>query len=299
MSQRKKPKSPKFKFTKELLTIANNDGMTQEEIAKLCRVTQSVVSGWMNGKSKAREHQLQELLKRYGARLNRTSSRLYLAAEPYSFEKLTESELGRACLQAQGEDEALLPKHVTKALACDIGVFSIDELRAFLMDVRLVRIEGPIIFRYSFTRPELISTRDRLDIKRRQVGRWLLHHQSRDRFVLVRQVRRILLAEAAKRWRQIVTHGDHDVANALAKAGRWGCIWLDSREDAARWLSRIDGPMNAEQLLKFVDAYLVDEKTRHSPHDEQVLPFLIRKTLIELGYHVPDVLTISSYDAVE
>jgi transcriptional regulator with XRE-family HTH domain len=71
-------KKKKFKYTRELIRIANEDGMSQKEIADLCRVNQSVVSGWLNGKSLAFEHQITELKKRYGNRLNRTTSRVYL-----------------------------------------------------------------------------------------------------------------------------------------------------------------------------------------------------------------------------
>jgi len=38
-----RPKKPKFKYTRELVRIAIHDGMTQKEIADLCRVEQSVV----------------------------------------------------------------------------------------------------------------------------------------------------------------------------------------------------------------------------------------------------------------
>ncbi|RKH28977.1 hypothetical protein D7Y13_15250 [Corallococcus praedator] len=75
----KKPKKPKFKYTRELVKIALSDGMTQQEVGDLCRVEQSVVSGWANGRSLAFEHQVAELKKRYGNRLNRTTSRVYLA----------------------------------------------------------------------------------------------------------------------------------------------------------------------------------------------------------------------------
>lgn len=73
-----KPKRKKYKYTRELVRIATHDGMTQQEIARLCRVEQSVVSGWLNGKSLAHEQQVVELKRRYGARLNRTTSRIYL-----------------------------------------------------------------------------------------------------------------------------------------------------------------------------------------------------------------------------
>lgn len=75
------PKRRKFKLTRELIKIALDDGMTQEEIAKLCRSQQSAVSNWKNGRSKATEQQLEPLLKRYGARLRRSAARVYFLGE--------------------------------------------------------------------------------------------------------------------------------------------------------------------------------------------------------------------------
>ncbi|RUO90405.1 hypothetical protein D7Y11_25225 [Corallococcus sp. AB018] len=79
-----------------MVKIALADGMTQKEVGDLSRVEQSVVSGWFNGKSLALEHQVAELKKRYGHRLNRTTSRVYLVrAQPASDERWEESALGQ------------------------------------------------------------------------------------------------------------------------------------------------------------------------------------------------------------
>ncbi|MGE6760656.1 hypothetical protein ACQKGO_21745 [Corallococcus interemptor] len=94
-----KPRKPKFKYTRELVKIALADGMTQKEVGDLCRVEQSVVSGWFNGKSLALEHQVAELKKRYGHRLNRTTSRVYqVRAQRTSDAHWEESALGKRLL---------------------------------------------------------------------------------------------------------------------------------------------------------------------------------------------------------
>jgi len=79
MSQKRK-----YKHTRELIKIALDDCMTQEEIAKVCRVTQPQVSKWKNGQSRATEQQLAELLKRYSHRLQRATKRFYLRSEDSS-----------------------------------------------------------------------------------------------------------------------------------------------------------------------------------------------------------------------
>lgn len=76
-----RPKRPKFKHTRDLIRIAVQDGMTQKQIADLCRVEQSVVSNWLNGRSVAYEHQIANLRRIYGGRLNRTTSRVYLVRD--------------------------------------------------------------------------------------------------------------------------------------------------------------------------------------------------------------------------
>jgi len=73
--------SKKFRYTRELIKLALDDEMTQEGIAKLCRVGQSTVSKWKNGKSRAPEHVVAPLLKRYGHRLQRATKRVYMLGE--------------------------------------------------------------------------------------------------------------------------------------------------------------------------------------------------------------------------
>lgn len=79
----KNAKQKKFNQTRQLINLALNDGWTQNDIAKACRVHQSVVSGWKNGASKATEIQLAQLLEIYGHKLRRNSFRVYwtLASE--------------------------------------------------------------------------------------------------------------------------------------------------------------------------------------------------------------------------
>ncbi|ACY13253.1 helix-turn-helix domain-containing protein [Haliangium ochraceum] len=284
-------KRPKFKYTKELVTIALNDGMTQEEVARHCRVSQSVVSTWKNGRAKATEAQLKTLIERYGQRLNRTSTRLYMVAEPFSPAKLAETELGRQ-LVAQSKNEEV---------GFDHPFFLRDEMQRFAMPTTLVRVEGAIVFRYSFAHPYIAKTsRDgTIDIKSMRLGRWLLHHQARDRFVLVRQVRRMLLGPARWGWLRYVARNNDRVANELGQRADCPPLLLESPVDAARWLSMIEGPLNAHQLLEFADRYLAAEHTRHTPHDEQVLPFLVRDALISLGYRIPGITLMSARDEVE
>ena len=87
-----KKKSPKFPKTKELVRIAVNDGMTQIQIANLCRTQQGQVSKWKTGTALATRQQLEPLLELYGEKLRRTSFKLYqteyLPPQPAQFARV-------------------------------------------------------------------------------------------------------------------------------------------------------------------------------------------------------------------
>ncbi|WP_170406891.1 hypothetical protein [Ruegeria arenilitoris] len=75
MSDTKK-KDP-FPQTKDLVRIALNDGMTQMEIANLCRTQQGQVSKWRNGERLAGKAQIKPLLEIYGDLLFRVPFKVY------------------------------------------------------------------------------------------------------------------------------------------------------------------------------------------------------------------------------
>jgi hypothetical protein len=351
-----KLKKPKFKYTRELVKIAIADGMTQKEIGDLCRVEQSVVSGWLNGKSQAFEHQVAELKKRYGNRLNRTTSRVYLAVSGESSDaRWQDSERARqlidvrnrlkreehersvrvrqarvATVESHGEEhppvavpdtmpqgveeepspaetelrelqERIIPGE-SRALSIET-LIQIDqgEFEAARRPALLTQVEGPVVLRYTFL--QLVPTQQKvIELTRLPVARWLVHRQPNGRFVLVRQQRRVLVGQALWRWREALraadkeaherfSHGVHG-ANTYFERLADEEPYVDSADDAARWLSSIQGPMDAAALLDFCDAYFRDPKTLHGPHDDLTLPFLLRRMLIEHGHDVPGVVRI-------
>jgi hypothetical protein len=70
------PNKP-FKQTKQLIKLALNDGWSQVDIGKVCRVSQPVISNWKNGAALAKEHQIQTLLEQYGHILRRKTFKVY------------------------------------------------------------------------------------------------------------------------------------------------------------------------------------------------------------------------------
>jgi hypothetical protein len=86
-SKGKNAKRKPFKWTKELVRLALNDGWTQKVIATECRTNQSVVSGWKLGSKKGHEEQLKPLLDLYGYKLRRNTFRVYWSFDPETDEK--------------------------------------------------------------------------------------------------------------------------------------------------------------------------------------------------------------------
>ncbi len=76
-----------YKWTRELVRLALNDGWTQAEIAKTCRTQQSIVSSWSRGKKRGTEKQLKPLLDIYGSKLRRNTFRVYWSLNPDNYDK--------------------------------------------------------------------------------------------------------------------------------------------------------------------------------------------------------------------
>lgn len=78
----KEPRAPKCKQTRDLVRLALNDGLTQADIARMCRTQQPRVSRWKSGESLATEDEVRELKRLYGHRLRRASFKLYQREMP-------------------------------------------------------------------------------------------------------------------------------------------------------------------------------------------------------------------------
>ncbi|WP_324005437.1 helix-turn-helix transcriptional regulator [Pasteurella multocida] len=87
-----------FKWTRELIQLALNQGWTQTQIAKTCRTHQSVVSAWSKGEKHGTEQQLKPLLDLFGHKLRRKTFRLYWAINKDTQEKIFYKVEGRVIL---------------------------------------------------------------------------------------------------------------------------------------------------------------------------------------------------------
>lgn len=322
-----KPPKKKFKYTRELVRIALAEGMTQEEIAKTCRVSQPIVSKWAKGKSQGSEQSMAPLLKLYGSRLSRSTARIYLAmdAEDPRWEK---SEMGQDFLAGKAAVPQLdtirlgITHHHShgapraRGLAERIGLrlsgaATWEELQDVIQvrfaseyPTKLVQVEGPVIFRHAFVRLDGRLQRNGIERFWTPIARWSLHDGLRGKFVLVRQYRRHLQPTEMTGWDAQRTRQEASVVSRKAGYGErnlqllpsLSSHWVESADDTARWICRVERPMTIEELLNLVDSYVQDSTQLHTVHDQKTLPFLVRKALIERRYSVPGVERIADYE---
>ena len=291
----KKPKKPKFKYTRELVKIAIADGMTQKEIGDLCRVEQSVVSGWQNGRSLAFEDQVRELKKRYGNRLNRTTSRVYLTRNELLSPPNHEGPQQEHHLDDYYDVRGRYDREEQEERARKQEDIAADQRMA---SEHLIQVEGPIALRYTFFTRATQVRRKEVEWERVPIGRWLVHRPSSGRYVLIRQEPRLLEGKFLRRWEKALqeiatqTHSSAVSHSELRELATNTPANIECADDSARWLSFVDGPMEAAALLEYCDTYFRDPKKLHGPQDERTVPFLVRKMLVEHGHEVPGLVRI-------
>ncbi len=156
-------------------------------------------------------------------------------------------------------------------------------------DTRILQVEGPVLFRYAFCQPVRIDRAKGWDLGREPIARWIVHGLPHGKLLLVKQVRRALTDTRLERWREVVlkVSGDHSYCAPE---------WVDCADDAGRWMSSLSEPMTASELVQLVDGYISDPIRVHSSHDELVLPYLIRKALVEHGHPVPGIDRITGLE---
>lgn len=145
--------------------------------------------------------------------------------------------------------------------------------------LQVVQVEGAVTLRHTLHIPLEVNARSRR-LEREPAARWLVHHLGRERFVLVRQRRRFHHGDERRQWQRITREYFSQVP-------------VEANDDAARWLSLVEGPMSPDQLLARADAAVAEEGELLGV---SLIPFLVRKMLLELGYPVEGVVRISASD---
>lgn len=297
-------KRQKFRQTKKLIEIARNSGLSQGQIAKMCRTQQSVVSAWANGEKKAFQDQVISLLELCGDRLRLATVSTYCTVE-YYFEV---SSILATRLEALGLDITKLEKlnkiskyDLRELLTSSTGTnFSaITKDIPLTYDETIVQVEAPVIFRYTFQLQHIV----RNAIKKYSFGRWIIHNLGNGNLLLVIQRRRSLVGSQLEKEFETLDKIIKTLHNQLESNTRFSSDFsvpanphfVDTcNDDAARWESYIQEKMTAEELLDMTRNYLVNPETLHTGHDEAALPFLLKKALLEAGLPIGGVEKITT-----
>ncbi len=247
------PKRQKFKHTRELIKIALDDGMTQEEIGRLCRVPQSTVSAWKNGKSKATAQQLEPLLSRYGARLRRSTARIYYLGE---------------VVDVHGVPQAAPPRiRVVEGSVVFRHVFTRPVLRIPRRHAELAH-----------------EPFGRWLVHQQPGPLFVLVRQQRRPLSIKERTREQQFLEATLNDLQKTSFSGHDELLEVAVKSIKIQRWVETSDDAARWESTVEVGRSLTELLAWVDS-----EDFELPHERTTVRFLLRKALLEHGHAVPGV----------
>lgn len=122
------------------------------------------------------------------------------------------------------------------------------------------RVEGKIIFSYTFVKEEEKHKR----IKRIPIEKIIIHEQGKGIFRIVHQYRPSFESQQNK--------------------------FLECSQESGCWFSVINERMETSQVLQEIEIIL--EKKRKDEcwrNDQYTLPFLIRKAMLENGYHIEGI----------
>jgi len=271
---------PKYPYTKEVVNAARKDGMTQTEIGKLCRVQQSIVSGWSKGEILAFIHVIKPLIEKYGTQINKRYSRVYFAYKQHY--TINDAVLSLCAEHAESLKTYLdeiynTPKDffqvfektgivvsTERNIKKDESGYVVSELSqkeklldsAYSEKDSIVQVEGKIIFKYHFQKEnnKIGSS------KKFTWQRWIIHELGAGELTWVVQRRREIKGNP-----------------------------IDTLYDEAKWKSQIFSPLKPEEIIQRAENYMGRLNEHQYVNDKAVLPFLLRKSFIENGYYIKDI----------
>ncbi len=158
--------------------------------------------------------------------------------------------------------------------------------------MEVVRVEGRIVFQHLFEEIRELKGSGSFGsdatphVRRRPIRRWALHDQGAGQLRLVRSDLLVLVGAALGQW--VAEATDFRLPGRMSRSDAESTPEVYSRDEAGRWISEVDEPRDAANLIERAEKLLKDE----SIHDQMTVPFLLRKALVVAGHDVPGVVTL-------
>lgn len=265
----RRPSKRKYKGTRDLIRRAQNAGYTQDDLAKIMRVSQSMISRWANGEGLAKQHQADLLLALFGSPGNRTRSTLYAVVEP-----------DPAIQWPHDESEPPPPPVVP----------------------RWRSVAGEIIFRHTMHIHYVEGVNRRRRLRAVPVGRLVVHRGKRGQLLLVSQQPARLMGWHAI-WNDLVKNDGGDSVRGPDSQSGW-YSQIDGPLEVGVLMRRVE-----ELLAPRWEAYDRTEDDEDDspagqwmpppavgPSDAVTIPFRLRQALLDAGYPVEDVEPVEGFE---
>lgn len=308
----KQPGNAKHPNTRALITKAiEMCGLTQKQIAEICNVQQSIVSGWKSGKIVARWNQLRPLIDQYGDVQGEKTSNTYCRVMNSSY------VLGKEVIEYLENAVKEVYLHETSLAANSAeskGIRAIIDTRYLTLTkmVSTIKNHGEITFE---TESEVDEFIHKFDVNKS--GDFF------DEFIITKRIQSDILRKAHRYEREYVKiYGENifeytfyapkgDLENKHAwmkwsvissqnglltwivskkKSGR-GVAEIDNNHEHATWVSEVYENIDAEELIKKAEFYRFEPSCEIFV-DREILMFSLVHAFSKNGYELEIVKTL-------
>lgn len=297
-----KNNAPKYKYTKQILKLAKQDGMTHKEIAKKAGIKETSVSQvdkWLNGTALASQRQMQFFINKYGSALKRKIEHLFytdihrleineslisilkklkISQEVSINNKNTEADNSStvydlANLNDEQKDYLLgkiLPNNLSQDLFEKIySPYDHEEIHQFIYKLQFrplfFKLNGEIVFKHTSSH----------------------HYQASAHKIIKTAATRIILLRTDNKFHIIIQR------RIPKKQGEF----IHSPNEDSMWDSSITKDLNIHTALKSIDDYATSLRIEYKGQlsDNAItIPFIARQALLKQGIAVPDVIDLTS-----
>jgi predicted transcriptional regulator len=306
------PDNAKHPNTEALITRAiETCGLTQKEIATICNVQQSVVSGWKSGKIAARWKQIRPLIEKYGDVQGEKASNTYCRIRNSSFvlgegtieylrHVLTGVYLHETSLAAHSAEISVITtilnarysaiKKIIEAIEerGEIRFEAIEEIYEFLRSF-IDTSKDDFLFKWVFLKEvqsEIINTAHKYEKEYVKI-----YGETIFEYVFYEPVKEYEEKVPWMKWAIISsTNGLLTWVISKKKNGK-GLPEIDQNHEPAIWISEITEDIDAEKMVRNAEVFKIDPKYERYVNRE-ILSFSLIRAFSQNGYALECVKTI-------